>query len=61
VQIALQCSPTAHFVSVSTAILFRGAELSGVWMHLGAMSLIGAVFFVAALGRFRRTLALAQR
>jgi ABC-2 type transport system permease protein len=60
-QIALQCSPTAHFVSVSTAILFRGAELSGVWMHLGAMSLIGAVFFVAALGRFRRTLALAQR
>ena len=60
-QTALQCSPTAHFVSVSTAILFRGAELSGVWMHLGAMSLIGAVFFVAALGRFRRTLALAQR
>jgi len=60
-QTALQCSPTAHFVSVSTAILYRGADFAGIWMHLGAMSLIGAVFFVAALGRFRRTLALGQR
>ena len=60
-QTALQCSPTAHFVSVSTAILFRGADLSGIWMHLGAMSLIGAVFFFAASSRFRRTLALMQR
>jgi hypothetical protein len=30
-------------------------------MHLGAMSLIGAVFFFAASSRFRRTLALMQR
>jgi ABC-2 type transport system permease protein len=60
-QTALQCSPTAHFVSVSTAILFRGADLSGIWMHLGAMSLIGVVFFFAASSRFRRTLALMQR
>ena len=60
-QTALQCSPTAHFVSVSTAILYRGADLSDIWMHLGAMSLIGAVFFFAASSRFRRTLALMQR
>jgi ABC-2 type transport system permease protein len=60
-QMALQFSPAAHFVSVSTAILYRGAELSAIWIHLCAMSVIGAVFFFAALSRFRRTLALMQR
>ncbi|MBI5925828.1 MAG: ABC transporter permease [Aquabacterium sp.] len=46
-------APTTHFVSFAQAILYRGADLSIVWPQFAAIALIGAVFFTAALRRFR--------
>jgi ABC-2 type transport system permease protein len=59
-QNVMQFSPTTHFVSVSMAILYRGAGLSAVWRDFAAVAGMGLVFFVAALVRFRRTVTLAQ-
>jgi ABC-2 type transport system permease protein len=58
VQTVMQLAPTSHFVSLSQAILFRGAGLEVVWPQLLAIALIGGAFFTAALLRFRRTVAL---
>ncbi|WP_315700972.1 MULTISPECIES: ABC transporter permease [unclassified Bradyrhizobium] len=49
-------SPTPHFVAFGQAVLFRGADLSLVWQPLVAMLLIGSVYFVFALSRFRRVI-----
>ena len=59
-QNVMQFSPTTHFVSVSMAILYRGAGLTAVWQDFAAVAGMGLVFFVAALVRFRRTVTLAQ-
>ena len=56
-QWVMQCSPSTHFVSLSAAILFRGAPVEVVWPDLLALLAIGLVFFVIALGRFRKSLA----
>jgi len=50
-------APTTHFVSLAQAVLYRGAGLAIVWPTLLAIAAIGAVFFFAALGRFRKSLA----
>lgn len=50
-------SPTTHFVSFSIAVLCRGATLSDIWPHVAVVVGTGIVFFVAALARFRRTIA----
>ena len=52
-QIAMQISPSTQFMSFSQAVLFRGAGLAIVWPELAAVAVIGAVFFVGALLRFR--------
>ena len=49
-------SPSTHFMGLAQAILYRGAGLDVVWRALGAMAIIGAAFFGAALWQFRRTL-----
>ena len=49
-------SPTPHFVAFSQAVLFRGADLSLVWWPLVAMLIIGSVYFIFALSRFRRVI-----
>lgn len=54
----MMIAPTTHFVSLSQAILFRGAGLNVVWPQMLAIAGTGAVFFVAALARFRRSIAL---
>lgn len=59
VQTVMLAAPTTHFVSLSQAVLFRGAGLGVVWPQLLANLVIGAVFFAVALARFRRTVALA--
>jgi ABC-2 type transport system permease protein len=59
-QNVMQFSPTTHFVSMSMAILYRGAGLSAVWPDFAAVAGMGLVFFVAALAGFRRTVTLAQ-
>ena len=56
IQIVMQAAPTTHFVSLSQAILFRGAGLSVVWPQFLALAVIGAVLFAFSLNRFRRTI-----
>ncbi len=60
VQAIMLAAPTTHFVSLTQAILFRGAGLSVVWPQLLAIVIIGAVFFAAALARFRKSVSLIQ-
>jgi ABC-2 type transport system permease protein len=59
VQTIMLAAPTTHFVSTAQAVLFRGAGLSVVWAQLLANLTIGAIFFLIALARFRRTVTLA--
>ena len=49
-------SPTPHLVAFAQAVLFQGADLSLVWQPLGAMFLIGSVYFTIASSRFRRVI-----
>ncbi len=56
-QYAMQTiSPTPHFVSFAQAVLFRGADITLVWRPLLAMLIIGSVYFVFAMSRFRRVI-----
>lgn len=57
VQQIMLAAPTTHFVALAQAILYRGAGLPIVWPYMLAIAGIGALFFVAALSRFRKTLA----
>lgn len=57
VQQIMLAAPTTHFVALAQAILYRGAGLPIVWPYMLAIAGIGALFFVAALTRFRKTLA----
>ena len=56
VQNLMLAAPTTHFVQLGQAILFRGAGFEVVWPQYLALLLIGTLFYVIALGRFRRTL-----
>ena len=49
----LQASPTVHFVSLSQAILYRGAAFAVVWRQFVIVALIGGLFLGLALLRFR--------
>jgi ABC-2 type transport system permease protein len=60
VQTIMLAAPTTHFVSFAQAILYRGAGFDVVWRQCVAIAAIGAVFFLIALARFRRAVALAQ-
>jgi ABC-2 type transport system permease protein len=53
-------SPTTHFVAFSQSVVFRGAGISIVWPQLLATAGIGALAFMAALARFRRTVTLTR-
>ena len=55
VRFIMQAAPTTHFVSFAQAILYRGAGLNIVWPQFAAIAVIGTVFFLAALRRFRST------
>ncbi|CAE6886072.1 MULTISPECIES: ABC transporter permease [Pseudomonas] len=57
VQQIMLAAPTTHFVALAQAILYRGAGLAIVWPNLLAIVGIGTLFFLAALTRFRKTLA----
>ncbi|WP_373386999.1 ABC transporter permease [Pseudomonas alcaligenes] len=57
VQQIMLAAPTTHFVDLAQAILYRGAGLTIVWPQLLAIAGIGTLFFIAALTRFRKTLA----
>ncbi len=55
-QLIMLAAPTTHFTTAAQAILYRGASFDVVWPQFAAIFVIGAVFFVAALTRFRKTL-----
>ncbi|MFG0380296.1 ABC transporter permease [Pseudomonas sp. zbq_18] len=57
VQQIMLAAPTTHFVDLAQAILYRGAGLTIIWPQLLAIAGIGTLFFLAALTRFRKTLA----
>jgi ABC-2 type transport system permease protein len=55
--IAMQISPSTHFVALSQSILYRGAGFETVWPQMTAIFALGLVFLLAALLRFRAMLA----
>mgnify|MGYP001766006039 FL=1 len=48
--------PTSHFVSMSQAVLYRGAGLDVVWPDLFWIFVIGMFFFLFSLSMFKRSL-----
>jgi len=57
VQSVMLIAPTTHFVSLSQAILYRGAGLDVVWKPFLWLAGIGAVLFSFSLARFRKAIA----
>lgn len=57
VQDIMLLAPTTHFVQLAQAILYRGAGLEVVWKPFLILAIIGSVFFVLSLARFRKTIA----
>ncbi|NMZ70538.1 ABC-2 type transport system permease protein [Pseudomonas peli] len=55
-QVALQFSPTTHFIELSISILLRDTDISLVMDRFLAISAIGICVFIAASYRFRRFL-----
>jgi ABC-2 type transport system permease protein len=49
----MQASPSTHFVSFAQAILYRGAGFDLVWPQFLTILLVGGLFLVLALRRFR--------
>ena len=54
-QFIMKFAPSTHFVSFAQSILYRGAGFDVVWRDFATIVLIGAVFFIGALLRFRKT------
>ncbi|WP_458763821.1 ABC transporter permease [Cupriavidus basilensis] len=56
-QHAVQFLPTTQFVTLTQAILFRGAGVDVVWPQLLGVTAAGGIFLALALTRFRSMLA----
>jgi ABC-2 type transport system permease protein len=54
---AMQASPSTHFVSFAQSILYRGAGVDVVWPQFLFVAIVGGLFFVVAILRFRPTAA----
>lgn len=54
VQQIMLAAPTTHYISLSSAVLFRGAGLSVVWPQLLALAAIGSALFGLSLTQFRK-------
>jgi ABC-2 type transport system permease protein len=59
-QNVMQLVPSTHFVAFSQAVLFRNATPAMVWPELAAMFVIGMVYTLFTLSRFRKMLAAVQ-
>jgi ABC-2 type transport system permease protein len=55
-QYLMQLVPSTHFVSFAQGILYRGAGLEVVWPQFTMVALVGGVFFMLAVARFRRSI-----
>ena len=60
VQWIMSGAPTTYFVKLAQGILYRGAGFDTMWPNFLAMAVIGVVFFIAALKRFRRSVTQTQ-
>jgi ABC-2 type transport system permease protein len=56
----MQLVPSTHFVAFSQAVLFRNATLGMVWPDMAKMFIIGTVYTIFTLSRFRKMLAAVQ-
>lgn len=56
VQNLMLIAPTTHFIELGQAILFRGAGIEVVWSSFLFLIMIGSVFFIISLNRFRGTI-----
>jgi len=56
VQFIMLAAPNTHFVMLAQAILYRGAGLEVVWPQFITLALIGSIFFLISLARFRKTI-----
>jgi ABC-2 type transport system permease protein len=52
----MEAAPTTHFVALSQGIIFRGGGIDVLWPQMLALAVIGTLFFVVALNRFRKTI-----
>jgi len=52
----MELVPSTHFVSATQAVLYRGASLEIIWPQILALTVIGLVFFMAALAHFRKSI-----
>jgi ABC-2 type transport system permease protein len=52
-----RCLPTTQFVTLSKAILYRGAGMDVIWPELALICGWGALFVTLAVQRFRAMLA----
>ncbi|SIS82419.1 ABC transporter permease [Neptunomonas antarctica] len=57
IQNIMLIAPTTHFVNLSQAILYRGGGFSIIWSQLLVLVLIGSVFLLSAVSRFRASVA----
>lgn len=57
---AMQASPSTHFVSFAQAILYRGAGIDVVWPQFVAVAAIASLFLMLSLLRFRSALSSAS-
>jgi ABC-2 type transport system permease protein len=49
----MQASPSTHFVSFAQSILYRGAGIDVVWPQFLFVAIVGGLFFLLAILRFR--------
>ena len=55
-QVAIQISPTFHFVKFAQSVLYRAAGIDVVWRQI-VLVVLGSAFLALALSRFRTMLA----
>lgn len=52
----MELVPSTHFVAATQAVLYRGAGLDIIWPQILALTIIGLLFFMAALTHFRKSI-----
>ena len=55
-QSAIQISPTAHMVSFIQDVVHRGSTIRDVYQHLIVLTVLGLVFIIIAVSRFKSML-----
>ncbi len=56
IQYLMLSMPNTHFVMASQSVLYRGAGLSVIYPQLISLFVIGCVFYIIALRRFKNTI-----